>query len=138
MNRSSLYYKKDRKSIKYQENENLVHLIKTIFKRSRSHYGTRKIKIELSKKGYQVSRRRIGRIMRENCLVSSYTVKHYKLHKTSCNNDKIDNILNRKFDQAKKMNAIVSDLTYVNWYNNIRVHGSLDYHTPKEYRELFS
>jgi cystathionine beta-lyase len=23
---------------------------------------------------------------------------------------------------------------YVNWYNNIRIHGSLDYKTPVEYR----
>ncbi|HIT11565.1 MAG TPA: IS3 family transposase, partial [Candidatus Fimihabitans intestinipullorum] len=23
---------------------------------------------------------------------------------------------------------------YVNWYNNIRIHGSLDYQTPVQYR----
>ncbi len=33
---------------------------------------------------------------------------------TSCNNDKIDYVLNRKFNKKKKMNVIVSDLTYVN------------------------
>ena len=114
VNRSSLYYQKDTKSIKHQDDEELIYLIKTIFKRSRNHYGTRKIKVELMKSGYQISRRRIGRIMKENGLVSSYTVKHYKLHKTNCNNDKIDNVLNRKFNQKKKMNVIVSDLTYVN------------------------
>ncbi|OUQ04184.1 hypothetical protein B5E92_13400, partial [Erysipelatoclostridium sp. An15] len=26
---------------------------------------------------------------------------------------------------------------YVNWYNNIRIHGSLDYKTPVEFR-MFS
>lgn len=34
------------------------------FKESRNNYGTRKIKIELEKKGLTVSRRRIGRIMK--------------------------------------------------------------------------
>jgi len=24
---------------------------------------------------------------------------------------------------------------YVNWFNNIRIHGSLDYLTPKEFKE---
>lgn len=99
VNRSSLYYRQNKKSIKYQENEELIQLIKTIFKRSRNHYGTRKIKVELMKNGYKVSRRKIGRIMKENGLVSSYTIKHYRLHKTGCNNDKTDNVLNRKFNQ---------------------------------------
>lgn len=114
VNRSSLYYQKDTKNIKHQEDEKLVYLIKTIFKRSRNNYGTRKIKIGLMKSGYQISRRRIGLIMKENGLGSIYTVKYYKLHKTSYNNDKIDNVLNRKFNQKKKMNVIISDLTYIN------------------------
>ncbi len=114
VNRFSLYYQKDTKSTKHQDNEELIYLIKTIFKRSRNHYGIRKINVELMKSGYQISRRCINRIMKENGLVSIYTVKQYKLHKTSCNNDKIENVLNRKFNQKKKMNIIVSDLTYVN------------------------
>lgn len=52
--------------------------------------------------------------MKENGLVSNYTVKQYKIHSTTCNNDKIDNILDRQFNQEKRMNVVVSDLTYVN------------------------
>lgn len=39
------------------------------FRRSRNTYGTRKIKHELKKMGQQVSRRRIGRIMKQEGLV---------------------------------------------------------------------
>lgn len=56
-----------------------------IFKASRSNYGTRKIKKELEKNEKKLSRRRIGRIMRQERLVSRYTTAQYKLHKDSCN-----------------------------------------------------
>ena len=52
--------------------------------------------------------------MKENGLVSSYTVKQYKIHRSSCNNDDVNNELNRQFNQEKRMNVVVSDLTYVN------------------------
>ncbi|QDX93991.1 transposase [Brevibacillus laterosporus] len=59
-----------------------------IFHSSRQNYGTRKIKVELKKQGYVVSRRRIGRIMNEQGLVSSYTVAQFKHHKTTCNDQR--------------------------------------------------
>ena len=49
-----------------------------IFQASRQNYGTRKIKVELKKRGLIVSRRRIGRIMQEQGLVSTYTVAQFK------------------------------------------------------------
>lgn len=52
--------------------------------------------------------------MQENGLVSSYTVKQYKVHHSTCNNDNIENRLNRNFNQEKRMKVVVSDLTYVN------------------------
>lgn len=69
--------------------------------------------MKLKKWGHIVSKRRIGRIMKENGLVSNYTVKQYKIHSNTCNNEKIDNVLDRQFDQEKRMNVMVSDLTYV-------------------------
>nr|WP_108076513.1 IS3 family transposase [Halanaerobium congolense] len=40
------------------------------------------------------------------------------------------------FIQSFNYDVVVSDLTYVNWHNNHRIHGSLDYLTPIEYRYL--
>ncbi|WP_148277962.1 IS3 family transposase, partial [Paenibacillus popilliae] len=76
-------------------------------------YGTRKIKVKLHERGIVVSRRRIGRIMKEQGLVSTYTVAQYKPHKTKCNEEATANNLNREFDQTELKRFVVSDLTYV-------------------------
>ena len=84
-----------------------------IFKESRRNYGTRKIKKQLDKKHGAVSRRRIGRIMRENGLVSNYTVAQYKAHKKPTNEENITNEVKREFNDRKHLEVVVSDLTYV-------------------------
>lgn len=84
-----------------------------VFKASRNIYGTRKIKVELSKLGYRVSRRRIGRIMKHNGLVSKYTVAKFKVHTDKCNEAKVANLVNRNFNDHQRLNVVVSDLTYV-------------------------
>lgn len=89
-------------------------LVKEIFKNSRNNYGLRKIKIELAKLGHIISNRRIRHVMQENYLVLSYTVKQYKVHHATCNNDNIENKLDRNFNQGERMKVVVSDLTYVN------------------------
>src|SRR5699024_12671100 len=90
--------------------------IDRIFKESRNNYGTRKIKRELSNlpQPKHVSRRRIGRLMKELKLVSTYTVAQYKPYKSStCNEALIKNELQRQFEQDKPLAVVVSDLTYV-------------------------
>ncbi len=109
--RSTYYY--EAKIRDDQEKEELTELIIDIFKKNRSVYGQRKIKKELSKKGWQVSRRRIGQIMKEQGLVSKYTIAQFKPKKTTVNESEIGNTLNREFDQEEELKVIVSDLTYV-------------------------
>ncbi|MBT2728241.1 transposase [Bacillus sp. ISL-75] len=81
-----------------------------IFHKSRQNYGTRKIKHELKKLGIVSSRRRIGRIMKENGLVSKYTVAKFKPYVEKCNESKVKNVLNREFEQQKELTVVVSDL----------------------------
>ncbi len=64
--RSTYYYESKPKKNETQ----LVSDIIEIFRQSYNNYGTRKIKQELKKLGHQVSRRRIGRIMKQEGLVS--------------------------------------------------------------------
>lgn len=112
--RSLIYYKKKNKRVDFKiENE-----IIRIFKNSKNNYGSRKIKVELQKLGYQVSIRRIRKFMNLNGLVSNYTVKQYKIHKSTCNNDLVDNVLNREFNRNNELDVVVSDLTYVNVAGN--------------------
>src|SRR5699024_6246945 len=66
--RSTYYYHAKERD----NNDDIItkHVVQ-IFKDSRNIYGQRKIKKELHKLGYQVSRRRIGRIMKDQGLVSN-------------------------------------------------------------------
>lgn len=116
----STYYYEASKSESSSEDE-LTSIIVDIFHSNHQNYGTRKIKQELQDQGLTVSRRRIGRIMKEQGLVSSYTVAQYKPHKTTCNETEQANLLNRKFNQEQALSAVVSDLTYV------RVNGRWNY-----------
>lgn len=114
--RSTYYYE-----AKQKQNEDILEVtIVRIFKESRSNYGTRKIKVELNKEGYQVSRRKIGRIMKANGLVSKYTIAQFKPHVDKCNESKVSNLVKREFKNQPHLNVVVSDLTYVrvgmNWH----------------------
>ena len=73
---------KTRKIDSELENE-IIH----IFKDSRNNYGSRKIKVELKKKNIIASRKKIRRIMDKYGLVSNYTIKQYKVHKSTGNNN---------------------------------------------------
>ena len=110
VSRALVYYQRKNK----REDKKLEEEIIRIFKESRNNYGSRKIKVKLQELGYQVSVRRIRKIMVLNGLVSNYTIKQFKVHKTQCNEEKVENILNREFDREKQLDVIVSDLTYVN------------------------
>jgi len=92
-----------------------------IFNENEKVYGTQKIKIELKKVELLVSRRRIDRIMKLNGLVSPYTIAQFKVHKESCNESEIPNVLNREFNHTALLQVVVSDLTYV------RVDGKWNY-----------
>lgn len=107
--RSSYYYEAKQKP----PQSSLKSEIREIFRQSRNHYGIRKIKVELTKKGHVVSRRRIGRIMKQEGLVSAYTVTQYKPQEDKCNESKAENMVNRKFSNQPPYHVVVSVLTYV-------------------------
>ena len=111
--RSLVYYHMNKEDMnENKEEDELEEEIKQIFKKSRNNYGSRKIKKELEKRDKLVSRRRIARIMKSNALVSNYTVAQYKVMKSKCNEEKVENILDRQFNGRKILEVCVSDLTY--------------------------
>lgn len=109
ISRSTYYYKAKQK----QDESELTASIIAIFKASRNNYGTRKIKHELAKQGLIVSRRRIGRIMKQEGLVSTYTAARFRPQKDTCNASQTANVVNRAFNNQPYRNVVVSDLTYV-------------------------
>lgn len=118
--RATYYYESKRKE---QIKDPITDSVIKIFKASRNNFGTRKIKKMLAKLKEPIiaSRRRIGRIMNENGLVSNYTVAQYKVHKQPVNNALVANVVDRKFDDRETLEVVVSDLTYV------RVNGKWNY-----------
>lgn len=109
--RGTLYYLKSAKKYEIR----LEEAVREEFKHSRNNYGTRKLKVELAKRDEPIiiSRRKISRIMKKYGLISNYTLKHYKDHSKNCNEDTVENIVNRNFDGRAEMEVAVSDLTYV-------------------------
>jgi len=51
--------------------------------------------------------------MKEQGLVSKYTIAQYKPSKSTCNESNVANVLNREFKQDEALKVVVSDLTYV-------------------------
>jgi len=107
--RSTLYYKETPRTI----DTALENAVIVEFKGSRNNYGTRKLKKELNKRKFRVSRRKIGQIMKKYDLVSNYTLRRTKKGKAPVNNDEIANVVAREFDGRTKYEVVVSDLTYV-------------------------
>lgn len=118
MARSTFYYEAKEQA----KEDDITEAVVEIFHKNRKAYGTRKIKVKLYDRGFIFSRRRIGRIMKEQGLVSTYTVSQYRPHKTACNEEATANVLNRNFDQVEAQRFVVSDLTYVKvqhqWHYN--------------------
>lgn len=113
ISRSTYYFIRHSPASQTKQKPKLEQAILSIFKQNRCTYGTRRIKKELKKQAITASRRIISVIMKKLGLVSKYTKAHYRLHKSSCNEDLIANTLNRNFDKNEPLNAVVSDLTYV-------------------------
>ena len=112
VSRSNYYYEINR--IEHEDETNDDEAVIKAFDDSKGNYGARKLKIELAKIGLILSRQKIRKIMIKNALVSSYTVLQYKPTKSTSNEQKIENILSRDFDDRDLHEVVVSDLTYVN------------------------
>jgi len=109
ISRSLVYYQRKVKPI----NTELENKVIEIFRKSRNNYGTRKIKNELTKDGYIASRKIIRKIMQKYGLISKYTIRQFKVHKDGCNNADTPNVVDRKFDDRRHLEVLISDLTYV-------------------------
>lgn len=75
--RSTYYYE----SCRLQKTDEITPLVIEIFRQSKYNYGTQKIKKATDKTEHVISLRRIGRIMKENGLVSNLRLPNSKLTK---------------------------------------------------------
>ena len=111
--RSSYYYR----PVEFVEDEVIVKAVKSSFKDSFGTYGTPRIREDLKALGHNVSRLRIGRIMKAGNCVSCYTKKKKPKLKDNANSLSHPNIVDRQFDDRKQYEVIVSDTTYIDISN---------------------
>lgn len=112
---TSAYYDWLKRSPTPREKENamLTELIKELFESQRKRCGTRTLKKALARQGFQVSRRRIGRLMKQAGLECK-TKKKFKATTDSKHAYPVaPNLLNREFQVDQPNQVWVGDITYV-------------------------
>jgi len=97
------------------------------FEASRQTYGTRRIQDTLSKQGQQVSRARIGRLMRQQTLHGKTRWRVRATTNSNHNLPVVPNHLDRQFQVAEPDRVYVGDITYVatgeGWLYSLGVSG---------------
>ena len=112
--RSMIYYKPTPHKIDVA----LENAVIEEFNNNHKVYGTRKLKKSLKRRKIPMvaSKRRIGKIMEKYGLVSKYVLRHKKGRsktKYNINEDDRPNIVDRRFNNRRPLEVVVSDLTYV-------------------------
>lgn len=100
-------------SKRWLANERIMFFIQKIFQASYQSYGTPRIKKELEKYGYFVSRRRINKLMK---LLGLFVKRSYKFRGLTDSNHKYPvapNLLNQNFNVSRENQVWVSDMTYI-------------------------
>jgi transposase InsO family protein len=116
INRSSYYEWLTRQanpSPRIKENKQLSEQIKSLFIENKCRYGSRRIRQGILNKGYNVSRKRVCRLMKEQQL---YCKTKRKFKHTTDSNHNLPialNILNRDFTPSLPNVAYVGDITYI-------------------------
>ena len=87
--------------------------IREIHEKSRKNYGERRIKDDLADMGKTVSRKRIGRLMKEEGLACKTKRKFKATTDSSHNKPVAENLLKRDFSRAQPDQAYVGDITYI-------------------------
>ena len=100
-------------SKRWVENENISSLIKQIFTNSFESYGAPRIKVELEKHNYIVSRPRVARLMSANSLFARRKRKYQVTTDSNHNYPIAPNILKQNFSVERKNQVWVSDITYI-------------------------
>ena len=111
--RSTYYSKKNpKKSEREIENEKLKTAILKYYKESKCRYGTPKIKIMLSKNGFNISIKRTQRLMRE-LGIKSIIIKKYKPTSKKKPKEGLENLLKRDFTTTSINEKWVGYITYI-------------------------
>lgn len=96
-----------------QEDSGLTGIIRDEFTQSRATYGTRRMKQALLNRDLPISRRRLGRLMREAGLACKTRRKFKATTNSKPNLPVADNTLDRQFTVSKPHQVYAGDITYL-------------------------
>jgi len=100
-------------SKRVMESEAISSVIRDVHEDSFGSYGAPRIKVELGKRGYHISRPRVARIMRANNLFAKRKRKFRTTTHSKHNYPIAPNILDQDFTVSRPNQVWVSDITYI-------------------------
>jgi putative transposase len=106
-------WKKRQPSERTRQDEVLKQAINTSHERSRGTYGSPRIVDDLKEQGFEVGRRRVARLMREEGLTGTPARPYKRTTDSKHNDDVADNLLERDFAVDAPNKAWATDITYV-------------------------
>jgi len=101
-------------SARQQADAQLLKEIQAIYQQHRRLYGSPRIHAELKKRGWQCSRKRVARLMRQAHL-ASVRQRRYRVQTTDSKHryPVATNVLNRQFEAQRPNQKWVADITYI-------------------------
>lgn len=100
------------------ENESLKDEIRLLYEKSKKRSGSPKITEDLKKKGKNISRKRVARLMQKEGLRSCIRKKYRVTTDSRHTYPVAPNLLNRKFLVSRPNEVVVTDITYLRVNNN--------------------
>ena len=96
-----------------EEKKKILSILKQTANESQNSYGKRRMQKQLKDKGIQIGLHKTASLMKEAKIVAIRPrKKHYYPNGGVCDK-KIENVLNREFDQSKANTHWVTDITYI-------------------------
>lgn len=129
MSRTTFYYEQKHMHDKEKKDAALLKEIEEIFYSNNKQYGSPRITIELQRRGYNVNKKRVARIMKENGIYAAKKKRRYNSYKGTVG--KIaPNILNRDFGTTRPYEKLGTDITvFITPHGKLYLSPVIDFHT---------
>ena len=127
--RSTFNYVKKHIGDKERRDAAILKEIENIFQSNNGKYGYPRITIELQNRGYNINKKRVARIMRENNIRAARKKRRYNSYKGTVG--KIaPNILNRDFSTTEPYQKLGTDVTvFITPHGKLYLSPIIDFHT---------
>ena len=129
LSKSTFYYAKSHLNYKTEKDEALLEEIRKIFQENNCKYGYPRITIELQRRGYNVNKKRVARIMKENNIRATKKKRRYNSYKGTVGK-LAPNILERDFSTTGPYQKLGTDITvFITPHGKLYLSPVIDFHT---------